>query len=427
MPSASERVIEFYAALFERIFIEGGEVDRLDQLRARAVRRQVEEAADAASQTLTRFFAHQQFSNEDVRAALAAFGRVTEPVTLARVADPNANAESLSEELLEGVEASLLPGDEEKGAIHRLGLQTLVRDLMLVGQVVAQWQRLSYSTAFELPRRVVARLNETSRSMESLRGADFAAADERFELSYRDYLLQRFNWVEAGTVRMTTNLRMDLRELFVPPYVVPVPPRVYVDSDTQAFLPLDEARKAFGQARGEQKDSVPALEQVRRATRNVLIGVPGSGKSTFLEWLQVQLASGEEVLRLGGEQAIPILLRVRQLDARNLPRGAAIVEAATASKDRARVMPRDWVHRQMGQGRVLFILDGLDEIEPGERDAYLFPWLGAPRCAWRRTKRKKRPGARERRKETRSFAALKATRTSGTWRERRSCSLRSAW
>jgi hypothetical protein len=93
--------------------------------------------------------------------------------------------------------------------------------------------------------------------MESLSGPDFAAADERFELSYRDYLQQRFNWVEAGTVRMTTNLRMDLRELFVQPYVLPVPPRVSTAADKEEFMPLDEARKAFVQAREEQKDRVP--------------------------------------------------------------------------------------------------------------------------------------------------------------------------
>jgi hypothetical protein len=48
MPRAAEQVIEFYGGLFERIFIAGGEVDRLERLRARAVRRQVEEAAGAA-------------------------------------------------------------------------------------------------------------------------------------------------------------------------------------------------------------------------------------------------------------------------------------------------------------------------------------------------------------------------------------------
>jgi len=38
-------------------------------------------------------------------------------------------------------------------------------------------------------------------------------------------------------------------------------------------------------------------------------------------------------------------------------------------------MPRGWIDRVMKAGRVLFLLDGLDETEPGLRDQRLIPWL----------------------------------------------------
>ena len=126
---------------------------------------------------------------------------------------------------------------------------------------------------------------------------------------------------------------------------------------------------------GEKDDSVTALEQVNDCQRNVVVGAPGSGKSTFLEWLQLMAASAEEELILGDRQAIPLLLRMRELDPKDLPRGAALIEKATASKDRADLMPPGWTDRQMEAGRVLFILDGLDETEPELRDRYVFPWL----------------------------------------------------
>ena len=94
-----------------------------------------------------------------------------------------------------------------------------------------------------------------------------------------------------------------------------------------------------------------------------------------MEWLQLAVASGEEEFVLAGEQAIPLLLRVRQLDMTNLPRGAALVGRATASNERATLMPHGWIDRMMKAGRVLFLLDGLDETEPELRDQRLIPWL----------------------------------------------------
>src|SRR5262249_33224625 len=161
------------------------------------------------------------------------------------------------------------------------------------------------------------------------------------------------------------------------------------------LMDLDAAREFFGGiSRGllhRKKDTskrskgITALDQVKRYPRNIIIGAPGSGKSTFLEWLQLRLASVEEELVLAGQQAVPMLLRVRQLDAQNLPRGRSLIEYATASKDRATLMPPEWVDRQMKQGRFLFMLDGLDETEPELRDRYVIPWLQElcmqyPRC-----------------------------------------------
>jgi len=118
-----------------------------------------------------------------------------------------------------------------------------------------------------------------------------------------------------------------------------------------------------------------ALDFVATHPRTVLIGLPGSGKSTFLEWLQLQTASAELPFLPGNQQAIPLLLRVRQLDPRALPRGGALIERATGSSDQAVLMPREWIARQLAAGRVLFMLDGLDEVDIQVRDDLIIPWI----------------------------------------------------
>jgi predicted NACHT family NTPase len=117
-----------------------------------------------------------------------------------------------------------------------------------------------------------------------------------------------------------------------------------------------------------------------------LIGAPGSGKSTFLEWLQLTTAFPEvkgtnpEAIFLdisGSQQVIPLLLHVRQLHPDALPSVHQLVESAIVSQDIAALMPMGWLERQMTHGRILFMLDGIDEMTPEKRDAQLFPWLKA--------------------------------------------------
>ncbi len=384
-----DQVVDFYYVLFDRIFSEPFRSRIADRVKRDGVIRQVEDSAAAASQSLTRFFLNQQLTEQQVTDLLDSFARLRELLKLDDIANPNVTPETVVDGLLADLRWPEAMRQAGHDAVYRVALHSVVQVLMLVGPVMAEWQKLSFSSTFELPRRVVNRLNQISEQLGILGRAGQVAADERYELSYRDYLLQRFHRVEAGTIRMTTNLDVDLRELFVMPRVLVRPLPEKSDSaapttDAAALMDLAAARKFF--AGGGEPDEytepmkheeagIPALDQTNRYPRNVIVGVPGSGKSTFLEWLQLKLASVEEELVIAGGQAIPVLLRVRQLDPRNLPCGSELIEKATASRDRAALMPLGWIDRHMKDGRVLFMLDGLDEVEPELRDNYVLPWL----------------------------------------------------
>ena len=193
--------------------------------------------------------------------------------------------------------------------------------------------------------------------------------------------------VDAGTVRMTTSLSVDVRELFVMPRLCERPPRETAAelglAEDAALMSLEVARQlltapgesAHGTTEQDASEPVPVLDHVRSSGNVAIVGAPGAGKSTFLEWLQLRVASAEEELVMNGRQAIPLLLRVRQLDPLHLPEGGALVERALASRDQAALMPDGWIERQLRAGRVLLMLDGLDEVDPQLRDDRVIPWL----------------------------------------------------
>lgn len=387
-----DQVVDFYDRIFDEIFSEPFRTKMTARLKRRAVVRQVEESADAASQSLTRFFLNEQLTEAQVADVLDGFVTVPDLLKLDGISNPNVTPESVVENLLPELPPPEVVRQANIEAVYRVALHSIVQVLMLVGPVMAEWGKLNFSSTFGLLRRVVNRLNQIAEQLDALGYAGQAAMDERYELTYRDYLLQRFHRVEVRTVRMTTNMDVDLRELFVMPRVLAKEPPEEGDNaeltDVTGLMDLAEARRILGapdeydfssvsiEAAGKEKDTgIHALDQVKRYPRTVIVGVPGSGKSTFLEWLQLKIANAEEELIMGDQQAIPLLLRVRQLDPRNLPRGAALIQSATGSKDRAALTPDGWIDRQMEAGRVLFMLDGLDETDPELRDSHLLPWL----------------------------------------------------
>lgn len=386
MSSIDDQVIDFFDRLFEQLFSQPF-CSLMDHRRkSRDILRKVQKSADVASLSLTRLFTNSRLSRQQTASILQGFESLGNVLSIYNISNPNIAPEVVFEMLLIRLPCPQVVEKAGQDAIYRDALYRVVQVLMFVGPVMAEWKNLSFPEEFSVFDRIVEQLKKIHRAIGHY--VDKDAEDELYELLYRDHLLQRFYRINADTVRMTTNLAVDLRELFVMPYVQQrrsSKTRKVESVDSETLMGLSAARaRHFGRGspgvqrwsmvqKGEEINT--ALDQVKHCSRNVLIGAPGIGKSTFMEWLQVKVAHAEEHFVIADQQAIPLLLRVRQLDLFDLPRGAALVERATASRDRAILMPCDWIQRQMLAGRVLFMLDGLDETEPELRDRYLIPWL----------------------------------------------------
>jgi len=174
----------------------------------------------------------------------------------------------------------------------------------------------------------------------------------------------------------------------------PLPlPEVYVDLDVIA--PVREEREkgeaAFpGQlGRGEGGERTPLLEAIAhpQATRFVLLGDPGSGKTTFANYLAYALATG---LDLGAplQELLPVRLVLREVAARCIPAEATKGEACMVwNALRADLADRlgeeaagvlfPYLQRRLLEEGGLLLLDGLDEVpEAGRQRKCLLEAVG---------------------------------------------------
>ena len=245
--SIDDLVLEFYEELFTDLFSDPFRDHISDRRKRKKVIRQVEEAADAASKSLTRFFEYQKLNESQVRAIFDCFGAIGDLLKLEDVASSNVSTEEIVEDLL-----TKLPCPEElqetHAAVYRLALYITIQVLMQVGQVMAEWQKLNFAETFRLIRSVINKLDRISRQIEAQGRFGQDNADRDYELLHRDYILQRFHKVEAGTVRMTTNLDVDLRELFVMPKVRVRKSKLdteVIALDSANLMNLDAARQKY--------------------------------------------------------------------------------------------------------------------------------------------------------------------------------------
>lgn len=159
--------------------------------------------------------------------------------------------------------------------------------------------------------------------------------------------------------------RLDVRDVFVPPEVET---RVTTEQVAPAGATLSIS------------------EALRRNQSVIVLGDPGAGKTTLLRWLSVLASSGSYALeaRLGlVERLLPLPVSVGRLaeirrdlggDGVSLPE--ALVRYFHDRSLGEEQHLRAFLLRELGRGRCLLLLDGLDEVRVEERGS-IRSWIEA--------------------------------------------------
>lgn len=163
--------------------------------------------------------------------------------------------------------------------------------------------------------------------------------------------------------------------------------QVYVDLDTRTAIRGVELSPGAREGWQGVKERLSALEVVTKNQRLMLLGDPGSGKSTFVRQVAARLATvelGEAEPFWGWERdLVPLLVVVRELGPRLS--GLNLADLSKPEQDRQLVAAirehweetlacsydaEAWIpclRDLLTDGRLLLIFEGLDEVAPGCR------------------------------------------------------------
>ena len=139
--------------------------------------------------------------------------------------------------------------------------------------------------------------------------------------------------------------------------------RLLDNQDIQKLESIEALEKAYreqGQRRfsGDKKDGAkPGVVLARAEQYLMVLGSPGAGKSTFLRKIGLEaMKGGKGQLK---HRCVPVFLELKRLTGPSIDVKQRIVdELTTCNFPRA----KDFTERALKQGRLLILLDGLDEV-----------------------------------------------------------------
>ncbi|MEW6085860.1 MAG: NACHT domain-containing protein [Chloroflexota bacterium] len=175
---------------------------------------------------------------------------------------------------------------------------------------------------------------------------------EKLRSEYLEYVMFAYGKLELNGIPVSGGLlpRVSLESIYVQPYV------------RREFPSRASVTKAYPW--GENfKNDLSFEEAIKQENRIIILGNPGSGKTTILKWLAIQLASKP----IG---PLPIIVSLNAYSAalekgeRNLQQFLSDYYAG-AAKGVANLSPL--FDDALSQGNAIILLDGLDEVQPKNR------------------------------------------------------------
>ena len=193
----------------------------------------------------------------------------------------------------------------------------------------------------------------------------------KFERQYLKWLCTEQLFLKVRGIRTRSPVPVKLEEVYVP-LKLNRPSRRETDgrmaAEAALMDKLPEGRRPEQdlrlEIRAEESERL-SIGQVLQSCpeRLVILGGPGTGKTTLLSYLALKFAHGQakETLELD-EERLPVLIPLRELPRTGLSLTAENLPALCVAPEIARECPADFFKRHLQDGNCIVLLDGMDEV-----------------------------------------------------------------
>ena len=197
----------------------------------------------------------------------------------------------------------------------------------------------------------------------------------KFEQRYLEWLCEEQHFLKVRGIRTRSPVAVELEKVYVS-LTLSRPSRERPEAKTGVEVMLEKEwpegmRPEPGRRpdmRAEEPERLSIGEVLQRCPeRLVILGGPGTGKTTLLSYLILKFAreQAKEKLELD-EKRLPILIPLRELSRTGLSLTADNLPALCTAPDLAKECPERFFEKRLKDGDCIVLLDGMDEVTTEE-------------------------------------------------------------
>jgi len=330
--------------LLSTVIVDGVKLNAQPFFEQRKIKRRVEDATAEVVEPLLTFLSNEGVSDEKQRRLIQTCIDELRPFTQRpeRLFQGSLDGQKIFDELYAGRELPQTVTEDGLRDVYTLLFPRIATLLCRIPAAIKDWESQAWSENYRRLDEIIAELRRLFAVVDDLTSSSSQAADELLAIVRRTLAQKIRLELDLTGLRADRPMAGKFDDFFVHPEI-----KETVKGDKRPPRTAGTPDETFAQF-------------VTYGGRAVVIGAPGAGKSTWAKWLQREALTSRwpgvairvELRRFSQEPSVSLHALVREAAGQHL--------AEDLSADR--------IARWLREARVLFILDGFDEIRPGERD-----------------------------------------------------------